>query len=212
MYEEFNLPGRAAGPGVLQGSAYYIPTSVGMVRLSAGENTLEPIGPSEPARMIVRLGGRRIAGIYPIISSDGSHNTRLRWYECSSQVKLLGEMTFSGQSIGIPQVADDWILFAFQDGRLVGCQFHDNALLERWQTRISSGRSLQAGAAYGSGLLAAVAGHTGGGILTVLHAQKGEIIHEQPLMGDFLIAPIWWERKIVLVNLAGSLEVFRISI
>jgi len=210
--DEFSLPGRAAGSAVLERGSVYLPTSFGLVRLPPGSDQVEPIGPQEPARVVIRLGGRRIVALYPIISKDGSLNTRLRWYETTPETRLLGEMTFAGQTIGSPQVADNWLMLAFQDGRLIGCQFVENSLQEGWETRIGGGRTLQAGLAYGSGLVAAVSSNQDGGILSVVHAQKGEIVHEQPVLGDFLIPPLWWERKIVLVNGAGSLEVFRISI
>jgi hypothetical protein len=150
--------------------------------------------------------------VYPVISAEGNQNSRIRWYGTTPDIHLLGEMTFGGLTIGSPQIAEDWMILAFQDGRLIGCQFQDDSLQEIWETRIGSGRSLQAGATYGSGLIAAVASNQEGGVLSVVHAQKGEVLRELPVQGDFLIPPLWWERTLSLVNGAGGLEVFRISI
>ena len=210
--DEFTLPGRAAGSPVVERGALFIPTSSGLVRLMPGSEHVDQIGSQEPARTVVRLSGRRLVVVYPVISAEGNQNSRIRWYGTTPEIHLLGEMTFGGLTIGSPQIAEDWMILAFQDGRLIGCQFQDDSLQEIWETRIGSGRSLQAGATYGSGLIAAVASNQEGGVLSVVHAQKGEVLRELPVQGDFLIPPLWWERTLSLVNGAGRLEVFRISI
>ena len=197
---------------MMERGTLFIPTSTGPLRLMPGSDHVDLFGPQEPARTVTRLSGRRLVVVYPIISAEGNQNSRIRWFDTTPEMNLLGEMNFGGLTIGSPQIAEDWMILAFQDGRLIGCQFEDDSLQEIWETRIGSGRTLLAGATYGSGLIASVASNRDGGVLSVVHAQKGEVLREQPVQGDFLIPPIWWERTLSLVNGAGGLEVFRISI
>lgn len=210
--EEYPTTGRVTGLPVVERGSIYLPTSTGLQRLPPGASGLQTIGAAELSRFVFRLSGRQLGVIYPQHQANGGQSACLRRFQLTPEFRLLHEIVFPGQLVGIPQAVENWVALAFQDGRLVGCEMDDEGIQPRWETRIGGGRTLQAGAAYGNGLIAAVSGSTNGSILSIIHLVKGEILLEQPLQGDYLLPPFWWERTISLVNAAGGLEVFRVSV
>ena len=210
--EEFPTTGRVAGMPVVERGSIYLPTSTGLQRLPPGATGLQTFGSTELSRVVFRMNGRQLGVVYPQLQANSSQSACLRRFQLSPEFRLLHEIIFPGQLVGIPQAVENWLVLAFQDGRLVGCEMDDEGIQPRWETRIGGGRTLQAGAAYGNGLIAAVSGSTNGSVLSIIHMVKGEILLEQPLQGDYLLPPFWWERTLSLVNAAGGLEVFRVSV
>jgi hypothetical protein len=125
--EEFALSGRVAGLPMMERGTLFIPTSTGPLRLMPGSDLVDLFGPQEPARTVTRLSGRRLVVVYPIVSAEGNQNSRIRWFDTTPEMNLLGEMNFGGLTIGLPQIAEDWMILPFQDGRLIGCQFEDDS-------------------------------------------------------------------------------------